>query len=357
MKTILDAFIEISNSKESIEMIFNNYMIKSQRNFKNLLIEHNKLKSILKQNTKKALIKKYQKMSGDTFIVLVKGIAQESLEKYKNPDDVLGFLASKNNGDLINLQKLCVAIVNYQNEINNHLDLIIENHNEGRYLFEGIEMFSINECIEINNDIEKEVNKIKKSMDEMKKRLELLTQETNKFKLDNKELLDENRNLKKEIRKKIKDINKGDRENDILNKKVLNLNKVSILKDEEILKLKNEIKTKENILKEAIILDEFAIPKDIEQNICIIHTSELLMVNKIHYDVRFTRYNSVYKEIKNYIKKLRLDGIYKVGIQSNAINSFKLQEIIEIGKEENIKIYRLFFNTEKELSEKIITLK
>lgn len=357
MKTILDAFIEISNSKESVEMIFNNYMIVSQKTLPSTAIAHNKLKSILKQNNKKSLIKKYEKMSGDTFIVLVKSIAQESLNRYKVHDDILGFLTSRKSGNLVNLEKLCVAILNFQNEIKDHLELIVKNHQEGLYLFNGIELFSQNEDTQTNNNLEKEVDNIKKSMNEMKKQLELLTKETNELKLENNELLNENKNVKKEVRKKTKEIEKKEIEKNSINKELIKIKKNLKVKDEEILKLKDTINNKNKILEEAIILDKFIIPKEINKNTCIIHTSPLLMVDKIHYDIKFIKYDSVYKDIHTYLKKLKSDGIFKVGIQSNEISSFKLQEIIEIGKEEDMKINRVFFNTEKELSEKLIMLK
>ena len=45
-----------------------------------------------------------------------------------------------------------------------------------------------------------------------------------------------------------------------------------------------------------------------------------------------------------------------IGIQSNNINSYRLKKIIDTANKENLTIYRMFFNTERELTEKILKL-
>ena len=81
------------------------------------------------------------------------------------------------------------------------------------------------------------------------------------------------------------------------------------------------------------------------------------MIDKIYYDVKFTYYADINKNFKSYLKKLKEEGINTVGIQSNEIGSFTMQKLLFLAKEEKFNVYRLFFNTEKELAEKIFKIK
>lgn len=364
MTTILDVFTELSNSQEALDMIFQKYISSSYRGVSNITIAHNKLKTILKQNNKKSLVAKYKKISGDTLIILAKQIASESLEKYGNPSDVLEFIKSSESKNLIDLERFCIGILNFNDILNDNLDLILKNYNQKNYIFKGIKQLEIKDEIISTQNLELEMKNIKSQMKEIQKRLEILYQENTELRNQKEVLSSENKLLKKEIKKSSKiiseadkKINKAHMDNDFKQREIIGLNKKLDLREEEILNLNKDIEKQNEILKNAIILDEFIKPETQKPRICVLHTSDLILVDKIHYDVKFIKYMNVTKQLKSYIKKLKSEGIFKIALQSNSIESFKIQEIMSIAKAEKMEMYRLSFNTEKELCEKLSILK
>lgn len=71
MQNLLDVFLEIVNSDECLNFVYNNYLVLSKSVYPKTQLAFNKLKSILKLNQKESL-KKYKRFKGDTFIILVK---------------------------------------------------------------------------------------------------------------------------------------------------------------------------------------------------------------------------------------------------------------------------------------------
>ncbi len=364
MTNILDVFLELSNSNEALEMIFQNYISSSQKTISNTKIAHNKLKTILKQNDKKCLVARYKKISGDTFIILSKQIAAEALKKNINKNNVIEFIKSNESRYLMDIEKFCIGILNFNEKLEDNLDLIIDNHNKKTYIFKGIEGLDVNEELIINQNFEIEMENIKKQMKDIQKRIEILDKENLELKEENNKLLNENKLLKKEVKKNDKEIVKTknlilktERENDIKAREKKQLLNELNLKIKEIVDLNKNLKKQNEVLENAIIIDEFIKPEVSKKCICVIHTSELLMVDKIHYDVKFIKYDNVEHGLKNFFKNLKSEGIFKVGLQSNSITSFKIQKIKSLARDEGMQMYRLSFNTEKELCEKLSILK
>ena len=127
-------------------------------------------------------------------------------------------------------------------------------------------------------------------------------------------------------------------------------------KNIEINDLKIQLDTKNKIIENSIVLDDFPIFEVDEKKIGIIHTMPIFMIDKIYYDIEFINYNEVYNCIEGVLKTLKEQGMTMIGIQSNNINSYRLKKIIDTANKENLTIYRMFFNTERELTEKILKL-
>lgn len=371
MTTILDVFLEISNSKECLDLIFKKYITSTQKSNLNINMANNRLKTILKQNDKKCLVGKYKKISGDTLIILSKQIATEALNRYKSTENILEFIKSDEARELMDLEKFCIGIINFNEKLKDNLDLIVENYKQNNYIFKGIKDLEINEDVVLNPSFEVEMESIKIQMKNIQNRLEILDRENISLKNENKNLKNKNKNLndenkllkkenkkiKTDIEKIEKDILKKSEENDIRLSEAFNLKEQLRLKEKSIIDLNQTIKNQGETLKNAIIVDEFTRPEIVKKNICMLHTSELFLVDKIYYDVKFIKYTDVVNELRTYFKKLRQEGIFTVGLQSNSIGSFKIQQILSMAKDEKIQMYRLSFNTEKELCEKLNILK
>ena len=80
----------------------------------------------------------------------------------------------------------------------------------------------------------------------------------------------------------------------------------------------------------------------------------LSFADKIYYDIEFQNYKDIEENIKEYLETLKSKGISKVGIQSNKISSLTLRNIMKMGRDEGLIVKRIFFNSERELIEKII---
>ena len=348
MQKIVDVFLEIVNSQECLDMIYKNYLVESRKNIQS--IDYSKLKSIIKNDEKMSLMKKYRKISGDAFIILAKLISKDTLADQKDP---LEYLKIPETGDLVNLKKLCVAIINFSGDIAHNGDLILENHNQKRYLFCGIDKFKLGDDEKLNQDLEQLI-KIRHELEELKDKISKLENQNNYLKEENKRALDENKSYKRELKRQEKELNDLSSQKEDLNRAFNRANEELQHKNNEIKSLNLEIEGLNKSLENAVFFDEAVVSQDVDKQISIIYTANLSFIDKIYYDIEFKNYKEIKDNIKGYIEELKSKGILKVGIQSNKLNSLTLRNIIKLGREEGISIKRIFFNTEKELIEKLI---
>ena len=359
MQNLLDVFLEIVNSDECLSFVYNNYLVLSKSVYPKTQLAFNKLKNILKLNQKDSL-KKYKRFKGDAFIILVKQISNDALNEATTKEDRFRFLINPDIGKVENLKKLCVAIIDYPNEINSNWELIINNHKSEKYLFNSIECFSVdkvdNNKVKKNDDKEQVIEK-NSLINEYRNKINLLEKEINKLSSENTDFSKRNKGINKQLKNKEKELEMSKTENNYIKLEVKKAKDDLKQKNIEINDLKLQLDIKNKIIENSILLDGFPIFEESEKKICIIHTMPIFILDKIYYDIEFINYNEVYNSIEKVLKTLKEQGIIKIGIQSNNINSYRLKNIIDIANQQNLIIYRIFFNTEKELTERILKLK
>lgn len=374
MENLLDVFLEIVNSDECLSFVYNNYLVSSKSVYPKTQLAFNKLKNILKLNQKE-LLKKYKRFKGDAFIILVKQISNDALKGATTKEERFKFLINQDIGKVENLKKLCVAIIDYPDKINSNWELIINNHKGEKYLFDQIECFS---AYKVKNNDDKEHNIEKNSIiNEYRNKIKLLEKEINRLNSEKADFFKKNTGINKELKNKEKELEMSIMEKkyikaevkkakDDLNQKNIEVNNLKAemkkaknnlnQKNIEVNDLKLQLDIKNKIIENSILIDDFPIYNEREKKICIIHTMPIFMIDKIYYDIKFINYNEVYNSIEKVLKTLREQGIAIIGIQSNNIHSYRLKKIIDIANKQNLIIYRIFFNTEKELTEKILKL-
>lgn len=343
MQNIGDVFLEIANSEECLNMIYKNYIALPR---KNKYIDYTKLKNIIKSNERMSIIKKYRNNSGDALIILTRLIAKDALAD----EDPMTYLKMPKISDLINLKKFCVAIANFSDDINDKLDLILENHKNKVYLFSGIDKFKLEE----DEENLAQLIKIQNELNEFKAKASQLESENNYLKEENRKLLESDKNYKKQLKGLEKELKVKSDEKESSDRALNKANETLLKKDSEIESLKLEIDKLNNSLEKAVVFNEVALSEDISKQICIIHTMNLSFADKIYYDIEFQNYKDIEENIKEYLETLKSKGISKVGIQSNKIRSLTLRNIMKMGEDEGLIVKRIFFNSERELIEKII---
>lgn len=357
MQKLLDVFLEIVNSDECLSFVYNNYLVLSKSVYPSRQLAFNKLKNILKFNQKESL-KKYKHFKGDTFIILVKQISKDALNEASTKEDIFKFLINQDIGKVENLKKLCVAIINYPDEINSNWELIINNHKSEEYLFNCIECFSVdnyNNKVKKNDDKEEDIEK-NNLINEYRNKINLLEKEINRLSSENADFFKENKGINKELKNKEKELEISKIENNGIKIELEKVKKDLNQRDREVNDLKVQLDIKNKIIENSILVDDFPVFEGIDKKICIIHTMPIFMIDKIYYDIEFINYNEIYNSIEKVLQTLKEQGIKIIGIQSNNINSYRLKKIIDIANQQNLIIYRIFFNTEKELTEKILKL-
>ena len=282
MQNLLDVFLEIVNSDECLNFVYNNYLVLSKSVYPKTQLAFNKLKSILKLNQKESL-KKYKRFKGDTFIILVKQISNDALNEATTKEDKFKFLQNQDIGKIESLKKLCVAIIEYPDEINNNWELIISNHKSEKYLFDGIECFS-GDKVDVNKiekgDPNEQAIQNNSLINEYKNKINLLEKEINKLSSENVDFLKQNKGINKKL-----EMSKT--ENKYIKLEVEKVKNDLNEKNIEINDLKIQLDTKNKIIENSIVLDDFPIFEVDEKKIGIIHTMPIFMIDKIYYDIEF----------------------------------------------------------------------
>ncbi len=339
---IIDLFIEFccfSEDKNEILIKFLNLDNKKyiKKNINNLI--RPKLLQLKKNNFSN--IKKDKNNKFKNFSDLIYEISDNSLEKYNYIGNELEFLKCKNTN--LNLEKLCVLYKYYPNEAISNVDLIYKNFKNNKYIFDKIKGFEESN-IEIGIIIDK--NKLNK----LNSKIDLLT-------IENKSLEMKNRDSLKEINKILKFNLKLEKEKKILKDENKTLENYNLKLQDKIKTLEEKIKYYEEYYKDSIIIDK-SFGQSENFKFCMIHTLKIKVLQKIHSDIKFVEYKDINNnEIEKFILNLKNSNIENIFIQSNNIKQSILNDIIFKSKKQNLKCFRIFFNNEKELNEKLCELK
>lgn len=331
---VIEFFIEICCFSDTKNEVLLKYLSLDKKNANKQLIrlKLSKNKTYLFENK----TKKNSKPKIKNFYSLCRDICDDSIIRF-NITDINTFIKT-DNPNLI-LERFCL-MYQYNLEITlDNLENINFNFKNNKYLFEGIKNFEkINFSFE-NSNLE---------YSKMKLNLEKLQKSNKELEIKAKELTKENTKLNK-LSKKLEDdyienLNKS--------KKLTKQNEDLMKKIGELEKSLKEIKNK---YKNSIVIDEMLF-SDFNKKYIMIHTSNLNIVDKIHPDIEFIKFD-VENDIDLFLSKLNYQYIEKVFVESKYIKSSTLNQINIFCKNKNIEYRRMLFSLEKELNEKLSKLK